>query len=233
MRREGFELAASKPEVVIRMVEGVKHEPMERLVVDLPEDYVGVVTQKVGLRRGKMMEMKQMGSGRVRLEFSLPSRGLIGFRNEFLNDTRGTGVMNTIFDGWKAWQGTIHYRETGSIVSDRQGMTTAYALNNLQSRGKFFLGPGVQVYEGMVVGENNKDTDLNVNVVREKKLTNMRASGKDDAVRLAPPVAMGLEACLEFVREDELVEITPNALRIRKRILPSNLRPSRREEEDA
>jgi len=228
MRREGYEIAVSKPEVLIRTIDGVKHEPMERLIVDLPEDYVGVVTQQVGLRRGQMMEMKHMGSGRVRIDFRLPSRGLIGFRGEFLNDTRGTGVMNTLFDGWEKWQGLIHYRESGSIVADRTGHTTPYALHNLQSRGKFFVGPGVRVYEGMIVGENNKDADLNVNVCREKKLTNVRASGRDDAVRLAPPTLMGLEACVEFIREEELVEITPKSLRMRKRILPSNQRPVRR-----
>lgn len=232
MRREGYEVAVSKPEVVVRTLNGVRHEPMERLVVDLPEDYVGVVTQKVGLRRGRMMEMKHMGSGRVRLEFSVPSRGLIGFRNEFLNDTRGMGVMNTIFDGWAPWQGNITYRETGSLVSDRAGVTTPYAIFHLQSRGKFFVGAGVQVYEGMVLGENAKDTDLNVNVCREKKLTNIRASGKDENVRLVPPALMGLEQCLEFIKEDELVEVTPNFLRIRKRILACNMRPVKRADDD-
>lgn len=232
MRREGYELAVSKPEVIIQTINGVRHEPMERLLVDLPEDYVGVITQKVGLRRGRMMEMKHMGSGRVRLEFHLPSRGLIGFRNEFLNDTRGMGVMNTIFDGWAPWQGNISYRETGSLVSDRPGVTTPYAIFNLQARGKFFVGPGVQVYEGMVIGENPKDSDLNVNVTREKKLTNIRAAGKDENTRLVPPAQMGLEQCLEFIKEDELVEVTPNALRIRKRILDSNKRSVKRADND-
>lgn len=230
MRREGYELAVSKPEVIIQNINGVKHEPMERLLVDLPEDYVGIVTQKIGLRRGRMMEMKHMGSGRVRLEFHLPSRGLIGFRNEFLNDTRGTGVMNTIFDGWAPWQGNITYRENGSLVSDRAGVTTPYAIFHLQSRGKFFIGAGCQVYEGMVLGENAKDTDLNVNVCREKKLTNVRASGKDENVRLVPPAPMGLEKCLEFIGDDELVEVTPTSLRIRKRILPCNQRSVKRGE---
>ena len=228
MRREGYELAVSKPEVITREIDGKKHEPMEILVVDLPEEYVGVLTQKVGLRRGRMTEMKPMGAGRVRLEFSLPSRGLIGFRSEFVNDTRGTGVMNTIFDGWQPWQGEITYREAGSLVSDREGTTTPYALFHLQSRGQFFVGPGTRVYEGMIVGEHNRDSDLNVNVVREKKLTNIRAAGRDENVRLAPPKELGLEECLEFIRDDELVEITPTSLRLRKRILPCNARPVRR-----
>lgn len=227
MRREGYEVAVSRPEVIIQEIDGVRHEPMERLFVDLPEDYVGVITQKVGLRRGKMLEMNNMGSGRTRLEFRLPSRGLIGFRSELMNDSRGLGVMNTLFDGWEPWQGPITYRVSGSIVSDRLGLATPYALFHLQSRGKFFVNPGEQVYEGMVIGETPKNADLNVNVTREKKLTNVRAAGRDENVRLAPAVPMGLEACLEFIREDELVEITPKSLRIRKRILPCNARPVR------
>ncbi|HEY8020628.1 MAG TPA: translational GTPase TypA [Thermoanaerobaculia bacterium] len=224
MRREGYELAAGKPEVLTRTQDGVLQEPMELLTVDCPEEYVGVVTQKMGVRKGRMMRMVNHGSGRVRMEFRVPSRGLIGFRAEFLTDTKGSGIMNHIFDGYDRWQGDIEHRATGALVSDRGGRTTAYAIEHLQPRGTLFVSPGEEVYEGMVVGENARETDMDVNITREKKLTNMRASGSDDTVHLVPPRVMNLEQALEFIREDELVEVTPKAFRLRKRILPANRR---------
>ena len=224
IRRENFELAVGKPEVVTREIDGRVHEPMELLVIDCPEDYVGVVTQKVGGRRGKMMHMVNHGSGRVRMEFRIPSRGLIGFRTEFLTETRGTGIMNQLFDGWEPWQGEITQRVTGALVSDRAGRTTAYAIDHLQPRGTLFVGPGVEVYEGMIVGENSRPNDLDVNITKEKKLTNMRAASADDFVRLVPPRLLNLEQAIEFISGDELVEITPQAIRLRKKILPANRR---------
>jgi GTP-binding protein len=224
MRREGYELSVGKPEVITRHIDGRLHEPMEQLVVDCPEEFIGVITQKLGQRRGRMMKMSNHGSGRVRIEFRLPSRGLIGFRTEFLTDTRGTGIMNSLFDGWDVWQGDIAHRDNGALVSDRAGRTTAYAIENLQPRGVLFTGPGEEVYEGMVVGEHNRANDLDVNITKEKKLTNMRASGSDDTIRLVPPLVMNLEQALEFIREDELVEVTPGSFRIRKRILQANRR---------
>ncbi|HEX6864711.1 MAG TPA: translational GTPase TypA [Thermoanaerobaculia bacterium] len=224
MRREGYELSVGKPEVITRHVDGQLHEPMELVVVDCPEDYIGVVTQKIGIRRGRMMKMVNHGSGRVRMEFRMPSRGLIGFRTEFLTDTRGTGIMNSLFEGWDPWHGDIAHRANGALVSDRAGRTTAYAIENLQPRGVLFCGPTEEVYEGMVVGEHNRNNDLDVNITKEKKLTNMRASGSDDTIRLVPPLVMNLEQALEFIREDELVEVTPATFRIRKRILQANRR---------
>ncbi len=227
MRREGYELAVSKPEVITRNVAGAVHEPMEIVQVDCPDEFVGVVTQKLGLRRGVMTEMHNPGHGRVRLAFHIPSRGLIGFRSEFLTDTRGTGILNHIFAGWEAWQGPISGRATGALVADRPGRTTTYALYHLEPRGTLFVGPGLEVYEGMVVGENARDNDMDVNVTREKKLTNMRAAGADEALRLAPPRQMTLDRALEWIDGDELAEVTPEAVRIRKRILPANRRPRR------
>ncbi len=224
MRREGYELSVGKPEVITRRVDGVLHEPMEELVIDCPEEFIGVITQKLGARRGRMMKMSNHGSGRVRIEFRLPSRGLIGFRTEFLTDTRGTGIMNSLFDGFDVWQGDIAHRANGALISDRSGRTTAYAIENLQPRGILFVPPGDEVYEGMVVGEHNRVNDLDVNITKEKKLTNMRASGSDDTIRLVPPHVMNLEQALEFIREDELVEVTPVTFRIRKRILQANRR---------
>ncbi|HSM52188.1 MAG TPA: EF-Tu/IF-2/RF-3 family GTPase, partial [Thermoanaerobaculia bacterium] len=224
MRREGFELAAGKPEVITRTVDGRLHEPMEQLVVDVPEEFIGVVTQKLGGRKGRMTKMVNHGTGRVRLEFRLPSRGLIGFRTEFLTDTKGTGLLNSLFDGWDVWQGEIEHRPTGALVADRAGRATAYAIENLQPRGILMVSPGDEVYEGMIVGEHNRANDLDVNIVREKKLTNMRSSTADELVRLAPPLAMNLEQALEFIKEDELVEVTPKAFRLRKRILAANQR---------
>ncbi len=224
MRREGFEVAVGKPEVLTRRIDEVLHEPMEHLVVDCPEVSIGVVTQKLGERKGRMMKMVNHGSGRVRIEFRVPSRGLIGFRSVFLTDTKGAGIMNHLFDGFAPWQGEIEHRASGVLISDRPGKATAYAIEHLQPRGELFVEPGQDVYEGMIVGEHSRDNDLDVNVVREKKLTNMRASGAEELVRLVPPRVMNLEQALEFIREDELVEVTPKAFRLRKRILQANRR---------
>jgi GTP-binding protein len=224
MRREGYELSVGKPQAITRTQNGSLHEPMEMLVIDCPEEFIGVVTQKMGARRGRMMKMSNHGSGRVRMEFRVPSRGLIGFRTEFLTDTRGTGIMNHLFDGWAPWQGDIEHRATGTLVADRQGRATAYSIENLQPRGTLFLSPGDEVYEGMVIGEHARGNDLDVNVTKEKKLSNMRASGSDDMIRLIPPRLLNLEQALEFIREDELVEVTPVAVRLRKRVLAANRR---------
>jgi GTP-binding protein len=224
MRREGYEMSVGKPEVLTRRVDGRLHEPMEMLTIDCPEEFIGVVTQKMGLRRGRMMKMVNHGSGRVRMEFRVPSRGLIGFRTEFLTDTKGTGIMNHLFDGYDAWQGEIDHRSTGALISDRAGRATAYAIEHLQPRGILFVAPGEEVYEGMVVGEHARDSDLDVNITREKKLTNMRASTAEELVRLVPPRVMNLEQALEFIKQDELVEVTPGAFRLRKRILQANRR---------
>ena len=224
MRREGFELAVSKPEVITRNVNGVRQEPMERLVIDCPEDFVGVVTQKIGTRRGRMMNMVNHGTGRVRLEYRIPSRGLIGFRSQFLTDTRGTGLLNHLFDGWEAWTGDIPHRTTGALVADRMGKVTPYAIEHVQDRGEIFVEPNDRVYEGMIVGENAREQDMDVNMVREKKLTNMRSVG-EDAIRLVPVHRLSLEQALEWIRDDELLEVTPSSLRLRKRVLAANLRP--------
>lgn len=230
MRREGYELSVSMPETISKEVDGALHEPMEHLVIDVPEEYVGVVTQQVGMRRGKMQKMQNNGRGRVRLEFRIASRGLIGFRSQFLTDTRGTGLLNHIFDGYEPWQGPISKRSTGAIVADRTGKTTTYALFHLQPRGTLFVRENTPVYEGMVVGENSRDNDIDVNVTKEKKLTNMRASGADEALQLIPPRVLSLEQAIEFIKEDELVEVTPSSVRIRKKILEANKRPKHRKE---
>jgi GTP-binding protein len=221
MRREGYELSVGKPEVLTKEMGGQRHEPMEILVVDCPEEFIGVVTQKVGVRRGRMTKMVNHGSGRVRLEFRLPSRGLIGFRTEFLTDTRGTGLMNHLFDGYAPWQGDIPHRPTGALVADRPGRATAYAIGHLQPRGELFVAPGEEVYEGMIVGENARDNDMDVNITKEKKLTNMRASTDEATVQLVPPRVMSLEQALEFLKVDELLEVTPKAFRLRKKVLPA------------
>ena len=225
MRREGYELAVSKPEVITTVANGVKQEPMERLVVDCPEDFLGVVTEKIGKRKGRMTNMVNHGTGRVRLEFRIPSRGLIGFRSQFLTDTRGTGLLNHLFDGYDAWQGEIPHRVTGALVADRAGRTTAYAIEHVQDRGEMFLEPGERVYEGMIIGENSREEDIDVNVVKEKRLTNMRSSTAEEGIHLLPAHRMSLEQALEWIREDELIEITPQSLRMRKRILAANVRP--------
>ena len=224
MRREGFELSVGKPQVITRHVDGKLAEPMEQLIVDCPEDFIGVLTQKLGARRGRMTKMVNHGTGRVGIEFRIPSRGLIGFRTEFLTDTKGQGIMNSLFDGWDFWQGEIEHRATGALVADRSGKVTAYAIEGLQPRGILFVSPTDEVYEGMIVGEHARGNDLDVNIVKEKKLTNMRASGSDDTVHLVPPRLMNLEQALEFIKEDELVEVTPKAFRLRKRILKANQR---------
>ncbi len=224
MRREGYELSVGKPEVITRHVDGKLAEPMEQLIVDCPEEFIGVLTQKLGARRGRMTKMVNHGTGRVGIEYRIPSRGLIGFRTEFLTDTKGQGIMNSLFDGWDFWQGDIEHRATGALVADRSGKVTAYAIEGLQPRGVLFVSPTDEVYEGMIVGEHARGNDLDVNIVKEKKLTNMRASGSDDTVHLVPPRLMNLEQALEFIKEDELVEVTPKAFRLRKRILKANQR---------
>lgn len=230
MRREGYELSVSMPETITKEINGAVHEPIELLVIDVPEEYVGVVTQQVGIRKGRMMKMQNNGHGRVRLEFTIPSRGLIGFRSQFLTDTRGTGLLNHLFEGYEPWQGTISKRSTGAIVSDRAGRATTYALFHLQPRGTLFIKENTPVYEGMIVGENSRDNDIDVNVTKEKKLTNIRAAGSDDALQLIPPRLLSLEQAIEFIKEDELVEITPLSVRIRKKILEANKRPKNKKE---
>ncbi|HKV44149.1 MAG TPA: translational GTPase TypA [bacterium] len=225
MRREGYELMVGKPQIVTKTLDGKLMEPMERLTIDVPENFVGVVVEKLGARKGQMADMHNHGFGRARLEFRLPSRALIGLRSELLTDTRGTIVMNSLFDGYTEWMGEIPRRPTGALVADRPGVTTSYALYNLQERGELFAGPGIDVYEGMIIGENARDNDLDVNIVREKKLTNMRASTADDAIRLVPFRALNLEQAIEFIADDEFVEVTPRSLRLRKKTLQSNRRP--------
>jgi len=225
MRREGFELMVSRPEIVTRRIDDKLMEPNEHLTVDVPESFVGTVIERLGPRKGEMTKMTNHGSGRVRMEFKIPSRGLIGLRSEMLTETRGTIIMNSIADGYVPYQGEIPQRPTGALISDRNGTTTTYALNGLQDRGVLFVGDGTEVYEGMVVGEHSRDNDLDVNAVREKKLTNMRASGSDDALRLVPYKQLTLEQSIEFIADDELVEVTPKSLRLRKKVLQANRRP--------
>ena len=224
MRREGFEMAVGKPEILTKTVNGKLCEPQELLVIDCPENCTGVVMEKMGTRKGKMQKMINHGSGRVRLEFLVPSRGLIGLRSEMMTDTKGTAIMNSLFNDYIEWQGDIPSRPTGSLVSDRPGKTTGYAIFNLQERGEMFVSPQTEVYEGMIVGENARDTDLNVNIVKEKKLTNMRAASADEAIRLVPPRLLNLEQAIEFIRDDELVEVTPQSIRLRKKVLKANQR---------
>jgi GTP-binding protein len=224
MRREGYELMVGKPEILTKEIKGRLHEPLEMLVIDCPETFLGVVIEKLGGRKGKMAKMVNHGSGRVRLEFHVPTRGLIGLRNEILTDTRGTAIMNSLFHGYIEWQGDIPMRPTGSLVADRTGKTTAYAIWNLQERGEIFITPGTEVYEGMIIGENARAADLDVNIVKEKKLTNMRASTADEAIRLVSPRILNLEQAIEFIRDDEFVEATPQSIRLRKRILQANKR---------
>jgi len=225
MRREGFELMVARPEVVTRTIESAKHEPIEQAVIDVPDQFIGVVTEAMGRRKGTMTKMINHGNGRVRIEFEVPSRGLIGFRNEFLTETKGTGLLNTLFLRWGKWQGELQGRGTGSLVADRAGIATGYAIFNLQERGELFVKPQTEVYEGMIVGENSRDVDLDVNIVREKKLTNMRASSADEALRLVPVRDLTLEQAIEYIADDELVEVTPKSIRMRKRVLAANLRP--------
>jgi GTP-binding protein len=224
MRREGYELMAGKPEIVTKRIDGKLMEPVEHLTVDVPEEFVGVVMEQLGSRKGEVANMHNHGYGRVRIEFRVPSRGLIGLRSQLLTDTRGTIVMNALFDGYTEWQGEIPHRLTGALIADRDGLSTAYALWGLQERGELFVGPGVELYEGMIVGENAKDNDLDVNAVREKKLTNMRASTADEAIRLVPFRSLNLEQAIEFIADDEFVEVTPKSLRLRKKFLQANKR---------
>ena len=230
MRREGFELQVSRPVIVTKEVAGKLMEPVEDLVIDVAEEFQGVVIAQVGTRRGTMTKMVNHGSGRVRLEFRIPARGLIGFRSQFLTETKGTGIMNHLFAGWEPWHGAIGARSTGALVADRTGVATAFAIWNLQERGEIFIEPGAPVYEGMLIGENARASDMDVNVTKEKKQTNMRASSADEAVRLIPPRKLGLEQAIEFINDDELVEVTPHNIRLRKRILAANMRPKIRAE---
>ncbi len=225
MRREGYELSVSMPETITKDIDGVLHEPMELLVIDVPEEFVGVVTQQIGIRRGKMLKMQNNGHGRAILEFRIPSRGLIGFRSQFLTDTRGTGLSNHLFDGYEPWHGPITKRKTGALVADRTGKATTYALFHIQPRGTLFIKENTRVYEGMIVGENSRENDMDVNITKEKKLTNMRASAADDTLQLVPPRQMSLEQAIEFIKEDEVVEITPQSVRLRKKVLEANKRP--------
>jgi GTP-binding protein len=225
MRREGYELQVGRPEIVTKTIDAQQMEPIEELVIDVAEEFQGVVIATVGQRRGTMTRMVNHGSGRVRLEFRIPARGLIGFRSVFLTETKGTGIMNHLFAGWESWHGPIPSRLTGALVADRPGVATAYAISNLQERGVMFIDPQTLVYEGMIVGENSRQNDMDVNITKEKKQTNMRASSADEAIRLVPPHLMGLEQAIEFINDDELVEVTPRAIRLRKKILEANRRP--------
>ena len=224
MRREGFELTVGKPQVVVKTVNGKLQEPMERLTVDIPDEFLGVVTQLMALRKGRMEQMVNHGTGWIRMDYKVPSRGLIGFRTEFLTETRGTGLIHHVFDGYENWHGEIRTRLSGSLVADRRGIVTAYAVDGVQERGIIFLEVGTEVYEGMIAGENSRTEDMDVNIVREKKLTNMRSSGADDANRIIPPRLLNLEQALEFCREDECIEVTPKHVRIRKTVLDQNER---------
>jgi GTP-binding protein len=230
MRREGFELMVGKPEIVVRNENGKKLEPVERLVVDIPENFIGIILETLGSRRGEMLKMNNHGSGRVRMDFKIPSRGLIGLRSQLLTDTRGTALLHSIFDGWVEYGGEMALRPTGALVADRAGVSTAYALWNIQERGELFVGPAIDVYEGMIVGENSREQDMEVNVTREKKLTNMRSSSADEAIRLIPHRELSLEQAIEFIADDEYVEITPKSIRLRKKVLQYNKRPRRWQE---
>ena len=229
MRREGYEVQVSRPEIVTKEIKGVKSEPVEDLVIDVPEEFQGVVIAQAGTRRGVLSKMVNHGSGRVRLEFRIPARGLIGFRSQFMTDTRGTGIMNHIFAGWEPWHGAIASRQNGALVADRAGVATAYAIYNLQERGEICIDPATAVYEGMIIGENSRPNDMDVNVTKEKKQTNMRASSADEAIRLIPPKKLSLENAIEFINDDELVEVTPKTIRLRKKVLAANMRPKKAE----
>jgi GTP-binding protein len=230
MRREGFELMVGKPEIVVRTENGRKLEPQERLVIDVAENFIGIIMETLGSRRGEMVKMSNHGSGRVRMDFRIPSRGLIGLRSQLLTDTRGTALIHSIFDDWIEYGGEMALRPTGALVADRAGVSTAYALWNIQERGELFVGPTIDVYEGMIVGENSREQDMEVNVTREKKLTNMRSSSADEAIRLIPHRELSLEQAIEFIADDEYVEITPKSIRLRKKVLQYNKRPRRWQE---
>jgi GTP-binding protein len=224
MRRDGYELTVSNPEPILKTLDGELHEPMELLVCDLPEEAVGGVTQNLGPRKGRMVDMQPLGSGRTRLQFRVPARGLIGFRGEFLTLTRGEGIMSSQFDGYEPWQGAINKRKTGAMVADREGEVVAYACFYGQERGALFVKPGDPVYVGMIIGEHSHDNDLDFNICKEKKLTNIRAAGRDENILLTPPREITLEKALEWIAEDELVEITPKSIRLRKKALDPNAR---------
>ncbi len=228
MRREGYELTVGKPQVVTREINGKVHEPVERLAIDIPDDYLGVVTQLLALRKGRLEQMVNHGTGWVRMDYVVPARGLIGFRTEFLTETRGTGILHHVFEGYEPWHGELRTRRSGSLVADRRGMTSAYSLFNLQERGQLFVGPGVEVYEGMIVGENARNDEMDVNPTKEKKQTNMRAAGSDNTVRLVPPMPLSLEQALEFIAENECVEVTPSTVRLRKVQLDASIRGRQR-----
>jgi GTP-binding protein len=230
MRREGYEFSLGMPEVVVREHDGVRQEPVERVVVDVPEEHVGVVTTRLGERRGQMVKMTNLGFGRARMEFIVPARGMIGFRSQFLTETRGTGLFNTLFEGWEPYRGPMLRRSSGAMVADRPGTATPYALFHLQPRGVLFVDPGTEVYEGMIIGEHNRANDLDVNATREKKLTNIRAAGRDENVILSPAKLLTIDTALEFIDRDELVEVTPDAVRVRKRVLDTRRRPRRDDE---
>jgi GTP-binding protein len=219
MRREGFELTVGKPQVVTKTIEGKIHEPVERVAIDAPEDYLGVISQLLALRKGRMEQMVNHGTGWIRMEYVVPARGLIGFRTEFLTETRGTGQLHHVFEGYEPWHGELRTRPTGSLVADRRGVTTTFALLNLQERGSMFVGPTEEVYEGMIVGENSRADDMDVNPTKEKQLTNMRKANSEETVRLIPKRELSLEQALEFIREDECVEATPHHVRLRKAVL--------------
>jgi len=230
MRREGYELMVGKPEIVVRNENGRRLEPLESLVIDCPENFIGIVMESLGSRRGEMKEMVNHHSGRVRMEFSIPSRGLIGLRGQLLTDTRGNALIHSILEGWTEYTGDMAMRPTGALVADRAGVSTAYAIWGIQERGEMLIGPGVEVYEGMIVGENSREEDMNVNITKEKKLTNMRSSTADEAIRLIPPREMTLEKAIEFIADDEYVEVTPKSIRLRKKVLDSKKRPKRWQE---
>ena len=228
MRREGFELTVGKPQVVTREIDGKIHEPMERVAIDVPDDYLGVVTQLMALRKGPLIEMVNHGTGWVRMDYRVPARGLVGFRTEFMTETRGTGMLHHVFDGWEPWHGELKTKRNGSMVADRRGITTGYTLMSLQERGILLVGPGTEVYEGMVVGENARDEEMDVNPTKEKKQTNVRSAAADEAIRLTPPLLLSLEQALEFIADDECVEVTPKAVRLRKVILDAATRGRQR-----
>jgi GTP-binding protein len=230
MRREGFELMVGKPEIVVRTENGRKLEPLERLVIDVPESFIGIILETIGSRHGEMLKMSNHNSGRVRIDFKIPSRGLIGLRSQLLTDTRGTALIHSIFDGWMDYGGEMALRPTGALVADRAGVSTAFALWNIQERGELFIGPAIAVYEGMILGENSREQDMDVNVTKEKKQTNMRSSSADEAIRLIPHRELSLEQAIEFIADDEFVEITPKSIRLRKKVLQANRRPRRWQE---
>jgi GTP-binding protein len=228
MRREGFEMTVGKPQVVTREIDGKLHEPMERVAIDVPDDYLGVVTQLMALRKGSLIEMVNHGTGWVRMDYRVPARGLVGFRTEFMTETRGTGMLHHVFDGWEPWHGELKTKRNGSMVADRRGLTTGYTLMSLQERGVLLVGPSTEVYEGMVIGENARAEEMDVNATKEKKQTNVRAAAADEAIRLTPPLLLSLEQALEFISDDECVEVTPKAVRLRKVVLDAATRGRQR-----